>query len=95
MAPHAFRHQLNFPGVADRGTAAVSARHSIGMAIEKEIDEVMKIIQQGVQNSDEFGASLNKANEALPDAEFSRHTRNAGLRSDGKTTSAWPRPRVS
>ncbi len=45
-----------------------SARHSIGLAIEKQIDGAMKIIQQGVQNSDEFGASLNKANEALPDA---------------------------
>ena len=45
-----------------------SARHTIGMAIEKEIDEVMKIIQQGVQNSDEFGASLDKANEELPGA---------------------------
>ena len=49
-------------------SAAVSARHTIGMAIEKEIDEVMKIIQQGVQNSDEFGASLDKANSALPKA---------------------------
>lgn len=48
--------------------AADSARHSIGMAIEKEIDEVMKIIQQGVQNSDDFGASLDKANEELPGA---------------------------
>ncbi|WP_273184936.1 GGDEF domain-containing protein [Hyphomonas adhaerens] len=48
--------------------ASVSARHTIGMAIEKEIDEVMKIIQQGVQNSDDFGASLDKANEELPGA---------------------------
>jgi len=45
-----------------------SARHTIGLAIEKEIDGAMKIMQQGVQNSDEFGASLNKANEALPGA---------------------------
>ena len=45
-----------------------SARHTIGLAIEKQIDGAMKIIQQGVQNSDEFGASLNRANEALPDA---------------------------
>ena len=43
-----------------------SARHTIGLAIEKEIDDVMKIIAQGVQNSDDFGASLDKASEALP-----------------------------
>ncbi|WP_321491226.1 GGDEF domain-containing protein [uncultured Hyphomonas sp.] len=48
-----------------------SARHTIGLAIEKEIDEVMKIIQQGVQNSDDFGASLDKANEELPGAASS------------------------
>ena len=53
--------------------AAVSARHTIGMAIEKEIDDVMKIIRQGVQNSDEFGASLDKANSALPGAASAEH----------------------
>jgi diguanylate cyclase len=54
-------------------SSAVSARHSIGMAIEKEIDEVMKIIRQGVQNSDEFGASLDKANSALPGTASAEH----------------------
>nr|WP_321361274.1 GGDEF domain-containing protein [uncultured Hyphomonas sp.] len=52
---------------------SASARHSIGMAIEKEIDEVMKIIEQGVQSSDDFGASLDKANEALPGAVSGDH----------------------
>jgi diguanylate cyclase len=47
---------------------ALSVRHSIGIAIEKEIDGVMEIIRQGVQNSDDFGASLDKAHEALPHA---------------------------
>ena len=40
-------------------------RQSIGLAIEKEIESVLQIIQQGVQSSDEFGASLDEASKQL------------------------------
>ena len=43
-----------------------TARHTIGLAIEKEIESVLKIIQQGVQSSDDFGASLDEASKRLP-----------------------------
>ncbi len=46
----------------------VSARHTIGLAIEKEIAGVLKIIETGVQNSDDFGASLDKARQELPNS---------------------------
>jgi diguanylate cyclase len=46
----------------------VSTRHTIGLAIEKEIAGVMKIIETGVQNSDDFGASLDKARQELPNS---------------------------
>lgn len=41
------------------------ATQYIGQAIEKEVESVLKIIQQSVQNSDEFGASLNEASARL------------------------------
>ncbi len=44
----------------------MTARQSIGIAIEKEIESAMQILQQGVQNSDEFDASLSKVSEKLP-----------------------------
>lgn len=40
-------------------------RHTIGLAIEKEIESVLQIIQQGVQTSDDFGASLDEASKQL------------------------------
>ena len=45
-------------------TGQVATQH-IGQAIEKEVEGVLKIIQQSVQNSDDFGASLNEATRRL------------------------------
>ena len=45
-----------------------TARQTIGAAIEKEIESVLQIIQQGVESSDDFGASLTAASQRLPQA---------------------------
>ena len=42
------------------------ARQNIGLAMEREIESVLQIIQQGVQSSDDFGASLDEASRKLP-----------------------------
>lgn len=45
-----------------------TARQTIGLAIEKEIESVLDIIQQGMNSSDSFGASLDEASKRLPHA---------------------------
>ncbi|MEZ5987331.1 MAG: GGDEF domain-containing protein [Hyphomonas sp.] len=44
------------------------AQHNIGEAMEKEINDVLQIVQQSVQTSDDFHASLNAIGSSLPHA---------------------------